>query len=158
MYKICIFAGTTEARRLVELLSSQRYVAVTACVATEYGETLLPDADNVTVRSGRIPASEIIQLLSDTKYDLVIDATHPYAVSITESVARACAEMGTEYLRLLREASEQAEDALCVADAEEAGIITKEQLLKSLRTLDKLLGMIYSGDFKRIRDYVESFE
>ena len=41
---------------------------------------------------------------------------------------------------------------------EEAGIITKDQLLKSLRTLDKLLGMIYSGDFKRIRDYVESFE
>ena len=72
MYKICIFAGTTEARRLVELLSSQRHVAVTACVATEYGETLLPDADNVTVRSGRIPASEIIQLFSDTKYDLVI--------------------------------------------------------------------------------------
>ena len=45
-----------------------------------------------------------------------------------------------------------------LADAEEAGIITKDQLLKSLRTLDKLLGMIYSGDFKRIRDYVESFE
>ena len=123
MYKICIFAGTTEARRLVELLSTQRHVAVTACVATEYGETLLPDADNVMVRSGRIPASEIIQLFSDTKYDLVIDATHPYAASITESVARACAETGTEYLRLLREASEQAEDALCVADAEEAAAL-----------------------------------
>lgn len=41
MCKICIFAGTTEARRLVELLSTQP-VSVTACVATEYGETLLP--------------------------------------------------------------------------------------------------------------------
>lgn len=41
MCKICIFAGTTEARRLVELLSIQP-VSVTACVATEYGETLLP--------------------------------------------------------------------------------------------------------------------
>ena len=127
MYKICIFAGTTEARRLVELLSTQRHVAVTACVATEYGETLLPDTDNVTVRSGRIPVSEIIQLLSDTKYDLVIDATHPYAASITESVARACAETGTEYLRLLREASEQAEDTLCVADAEEAAALLSKK-------------------------------
>ena len=63
MYRICIFAGTTEARRLVELLSSQRHVAVMACVATEYGETLLPDADNVTVRSGRIPVDGIIQML-----------------------------------------------------------------------------------------------
>lgn len=41
MCKICIFAGTTEARQLVELLSTQP-VSVTACVATEYGETLLP--------------------------------------------------------------------------------------------------------------------
>lgn len=127
MYKICIFAGTTEARRLVELLSTQRHVAVTACVATEYGETLLPDTDNVTVRSGRIPVDGIIQMLSDTKYDLVIDATHPYAASITESVARACAETGTEYLRLLREASEQAEDALCVADAEEAAALLSKK-------------------------------
>ena len=45
MYKICVFAGTTEGRELVEFLSSQP-VAVTACVATEYGETLLPAADN----------------------------------------------------------------------------------------------------------------
>ena len=126
MCKICIFAGTTEARRLVELLSTQP-VSVTACVATEYGETLLPEGGNVTVRSGRIPVDGIIQMLSDTKYDLVIDATHPYAASITESVARACAETGTEYLRLLREASEQAEDALCVADAEEAAALLSKK-------------------------------
>ena len=48
MYKICVFAGTTEGRELVEFLSSQP-VAVTACVATEYGETLLPSADNLTI-------------------------------------------------------------------------------------------------------------
>ena len=64
MCKICIFAGTTEARRLVELLSTQP-VSVTACVATEYGETLLPEGGNVTVRSGRIPVDGIIQMLSD---------------------------------------------------------------------------------------------
>ena len=78
-------------------------IAHTVCVATEYGETLLPKGGNVTVRSGRIPVDGIIQMLSDTKFDLVIDATHPYAASITESVARACAETGTEYLRLLQQ-------------------------------------------------------
>ena len=86
---------------------STQPVSVTACVATEYGETLLPEGGNVTVRSGRIPVDGIIQMLSDTKFDLVIDATHPYAASITESVARACAETGTEYLRLLREESDK---------------------------------------------------
>ena len=121
MCKICIFAGTTEARRLVELLSTQP-VAVTACVATEYGETLLPEGGNVTVRSGRIPVDGIIQMLSDTKFDLVIDATHPYAASITESVARACAETGTEYLRLLREESDKVSDFTCALNAEAAAL------------------------------------
>ena len=121
MCKICIFAGTTEARRLVELLSTQP-VSVTACVATEYGETLLPEGGNVTVRSGRIPVDGIIQMLSDTKFDLVIDATHPYAASITESVARACAETGTEYLRLLREESDKVSDFTCELNAEAAAL------------------------------------
>ena len=53
MCKICIFAGTTEARRLVELLSTQP-VSVTACVATEYGETLLPEGGNVTALARRV--------------------------------------------------------------------------------------------------------
>lgn len=119
MCKICIFAGTTEARWLVELLSTQP-VAVTACVATEYGETLLPEANNVTVRSGRIPVGEIIEMLSETKFDLVIDATHPYAASITESVARACAETGTEYLRLLREESDKVSGVQYASSAEDA--------------------------------------
>ena len=119
MCKICIFAGTTEARWLVELLSAQP-VAVTACVATEYGETLLPEASSVTVRSGRIPVGEIIEMLSKTKFDLVIDATHPYAASITESVAHACAETGTDYLRLLREESDKVSGVQYASSAEDA--------------------------------------
>lgn len=116
MYKVCIFAGTTEGRKLVEFLASQT-VEVTACVATEYGETLLPCADDLTVLSGRLPVEEITQMLSATTYDLVIDATHPYAVSITESISAACRTTGTEYLRLLREASERSSEAVYVGDA-----------------------------------------
>ena len=36
MYRICVFAGTTEGREIVAFLDSQP-VDVTACVATEYG-------------------------------------------------------------------------------------------------------------------------
>ena len=95
MCKICIFAGTTEARRFVELLSTQP-VSVTACVATEYGETLLPKGGNVTVRSGRIPVDGIIQMLSDTKFDLVIDARRQ-----GENICAFCARSLTRYLTLL---------------------------------------------------------
>ena len=113
MCNICVFAGTTEGRELVEFLAGQP-VQVTACVATEYGETLLPEAENVTVRAGRIPAEDITRMLQETPFAVVIDATHPYAASITESLYRACRETGTEYLRLLRQSSQQAEDVVCV--------------------------------------------
>lgn len=105
MYNICIFAGTTEGRRLAEFLSSQP-VRVTACVATEYGETLLPNAENFKVLAGRMPVDDIKKMLEETPFDLVIDATHPYAASITESISSACLAAGTEYLRLLRKASD----------------------------------------------------
>jgi precorrin-6Y C5,15-methyltransferase (decarboxylating) len=119
MYKICVFAGTTEGRKLVEFLSLQP-VTITACVATEYGETLLSPADNLTILSGRLPLAEIIRMLSNAAFDLVIDATHPYAASITESISTACHTTGTEYLRLLREASELSSDAVYVPDTETA--------------------------------------
>ena len=102
MCNICVFAGTTEGRELAEFLAGQP-VQATVCVATEYGETLLPEAENVTVLAGRIPVADIIRMLQETRFDLVIDATHPYAASITESICTACRETETEYLRLLRQ-------------------------------------------------------
>lgn len=119
MYKICIFAGTTEGRGLIGFLINQP-VEITACVATEYGETLLPEADNLTVSAGRLSMDEMVRLLSETAFDLVIDATHPYAASVTDSLSAACRETGTEYLRLLRGASERSGDAVYVSDAEAA--------------------------------------
>ena len=56
MYKICVFAGTTEGRELVEFLTAQN-VSVTACVATEYGQTLLSPADNLTISAKRLSES-----------------------------------------------------------------------------------------------------
>ena len=107
MCNICVFAGTTEGRELVEFLAGQP-VQATVCVATEYGETLLPEAENITVLAGRIPVEDIIRMLQRMRFDLVIDATHPYATSITESICTACRETQTEYLRLLRQSSEDA--------------------------------------------------
>ena len=95
MCKICVFAGTTEGRELVEFLCEQP-ISVTACVATEYGETLLPHAENLTVSAKRLDQSEMVAMLSQNAFDLVVDATHPYAEVVTENIAAACAETGTE--------------------------------------------------------------
>ena len=119
MYKLCVFAGTTEGRELVEFLSGQP-VSVTACVATEYGETLLPSAENLTVSARRLTEEEMESLFALERFDLVVDATHPYASAVTENIAAACAATGTEYLRLLRSGCFIPEDAVFAADISEA--------------------------------------
>lgn len=119
MYKLCVFAGTTEGRRLVELLADAP-VEVTACVATEYGETLLTPRDRLTVSHRRLTEEEMEALLVRERFDLVVDATHPYAAEVTENIARACRGAGVEYLRLLREADALPEGAVYLPDTESA--------------------------------------
>ncbi len=119
MYKLCVFAGTTEGRRLVELLADAP-VEVTACVATEYGEALLTPRDRLTVSHRRLTEEEMEALLTWERFDLVVDATHPYAAEVTENIAQACRGAGVEYLRLLREADAPPEGAVYLPDTESA--------------------------------------
>ena len=116
MPKLCVFAGTTEGREIAEFLAAQD-ADVTVCVATEYGETLLPQSENLHISARPLPREEMKELFRRESYDLVIDATHPYAKRITESVAENCAATDTEYLRLLRPDTALPENAVFVEDA-----------------------------------------
>lgn len=115
MCKLCVFAGTTEGRELVELLAGQP-VRVTACVATEYGEALLESREGLTISHRRMSEAEMEKLFRQERFDLVVDATHPYASEVTENIFRACGAAGTEYLRLLRGSGGAPGDAVCVPD------------------------------------------
>ena len=64
MYNICVFAGTSEGRELVEWLSGQE-IQVYACAATEYGGTLLEEKENVTVSACRLTGEEMEALFRD---------------------------------------------------------------------------------------------
>ena len=116
MPKLCVFAGTTEGREIAEFLAGQS-ADVTVCVATEYGETLLPQGEGLHISARPLPREEMAELFRRERFDLVIDATHPYAKRITESIAATCAGTDTEYLRLLRPDTAAPENAVFVEDA-----------------------------------------
>lgn len=105
MSEVLLFAGTTEGRRIAEALSDQP-VSVTVSVATEYGETLIAPAENIRVAFGRKNADEIEALIRDSGAELLIDATHPYAVEVTKTLKTVAERTGTEYVRVLRGASD----------------------------------------------------
>lgn len=119
MTKICLFAGTTEGRRLAEFLNQQN-TELTVCVATEYGESLIKSGKQLHISHKRLSAEEITKLLADESFDLVIDATHPYAEAVTENILNGCRQTGTEYKRLLRGQGELTGNAVIVPDTDAA--------------------------------------
>lgn len=113
MSKICIFAGTSEGRKLVERLCG-RGLHMIVCVATEYGEVLLGDHPDVKIRAGRMDQQQMEEMLRGEGFELVVDATHPYADKVTENIAAACKNTGVEYLRLLRDSNSEDSDGVFV--------------------------------------------
>ena len=118
MNKLCIFAGTSEGRQLAEALAG-RGSHLTVCVATEYGEVSVGQLPGCAVLAGRMPRDEIESMLRKELFAAVVDATHPYAEHITESIRSAAEATGTEYIRLLRESTASNEDGIFVADTTE---------------------------------------
>ena len=116
--KICIFAGTSEGRKLAALLKNA--ADVTVCVATEYGEIMLDGIEGIDVRSERMDAGQMSDFFRLSGFDRVIDATHPYAREATDNIASACAETGTPLLRILREKDAYVGGAVYVSSVEEA--------------------------------------
>ena len=100
--KIVIFGGTSEGRELSgELAKAGAEVLVS--VASDYGVEEQGSAEGVTVACGPKEETEIRAMIADA--DAVIDATHPYAVIVTDNIRRAAEAEGVERLRLLRDES-----------------------------------------------------
>lgn len=116
MSEICIFAGTSEGRKLVELLSG-RGLRMSVCVATEYGEILLGEHPDAEIFAGRLNEAQMEELFARKRFELVVDATHPYADQVTENIAAACRQTGIEYLRLLRQSDSEDADGVFVESA-----------------------------------------
>lgn len=132
MDKILLFAGTTEGRNLAEFLKKNQ-IPTEVCVATQYGETLLEEGKYLHVHAGRLDETEMEQQIQKKQITLVIDATHPYAVIVSQNIRRACSRTGTEYIRLARKETDaswkqEMEDVTEVASvAEAAAFLAKKE-------------------------------
>lgn len=152
MSEICVFAGTGEGRALLEFLAGQD-VRVLACVATDYGMALLPKAGNIRISAGWLDADQMRALLEGRCFDMVVDATHPYAARASENIAAACAATGTEYLRLNRADADVCGDAAVVDSIQGAARFLAEHPGNALLATGSRELMPYAG----VEDYRERF-
>lgn len=99
-HRILILGGTTEARQLAGQLAARPDVEVTLSLA---GRTEKPTAQQVPTRVGGFGGAQgLAGFLRDTRTDLLIDATHPYAARISDNAAKAAQRAGVPVLALRR--------------------------------------------------------
>ena len=107
MKKVLVFAGTTEGRELAELLADSN-IKCSVCVATDYALELMNDK-RLDVHCGRLTEEEMEVLMRDGSFDVVVDATHPYAQIVSQNVRQAADKESISLIRL-RRSTESAEE------------------------------------------------
>lgn len=100
MKKVLVFAGTTEGRELAELLADSN-IKCSVCVATDYALELMNDK-RLDVHCGRLTEEEMEVLMRDGSFDVVVDATHPYAQIVSQNVRQAADKESISLIRLRR--------------------------------------------------------
>lgn len=102
--KIFVLGGTTEGRELVKFLEGYN-ISTTVSVATDYGQELLKewkDKENIRILQERLDEEGFKKLFEEEKFDLVVDASHPYAKEATINCKKACNYLSLAYKRIIR--------------------------------------------------------
>ena len=119
MYKVLVFAGTTEGYEICRFLADHK-IETKGFVATEYGSKSLTENEFLTVQTGRLDAADMEEVFLQEKPEMVLDATHPYAAEVTVNIRTACENTQTAYYRVLREAGEHEDRAVYVDSVQAA--------------------------------------
>jgi precorrin-6A/cobalt-precorrin-6A reductase len=100
--RLLILGGTTEAAALARALVEAGDWEVITSLA---GRTRAPAALPGTVRTGGFGGFDgLAAYLRAERIDRVVDATHPFAATMSANAAAACAEVGVPLLRIERPA------------------------------------------------------
>ncbi|MGE2720740.1 cobalt-precorrin-6A reductase [Mycolicibacterium celeriflavum] len=120
--RILLLGGTSEARTLAARLRPG--IEVISSLAGRVPDPALPVGE---VRIGGFGGADgLRKWLLDRPVDAVVDATHPYAATMTATATAVCAELGVPHLVLARPAWPPGDATVVRDDAEAAKTIAAQ--------------------------------
>ncbi|MGI9407799.1 MAG: cobalt-precorrin-6A reductase [Hyphomicrobiaceae bacterium] len=157
--RVLILGGTTEARELAAELAKDRRWSIISSLA---GRTRAPAHIAGDVRIGGFGGpSGLADFIRADNVDVIIDATHPYADTISDNARTAARATGCRYLRLCRPPWHpvSGDTWLDAADNEAAARIIKTGATALLTIGHKGLGpFIARRDIRLIARMIEPME
>jgi precorrin-6A/cobalt-precorrin-6A reductase len=98
--KVLLLGGTSEAAEIAAHLAKLHDLSATLSLA---GRTAQPSASPLPVRSGGFGGADgLAAYLTSENVDVVVDATHPFAVAISTNAIAACEQKGIPLLAVER--------------------------------------------------------
>ena len=123
---IFVIAGTEDGRELAGFLLNNG-LDVTASVVSSYGKALLERYERIKINVKKLDEDELVRLLLNDNVEVLVDASHPYAVNVSQNAMAACHRADIPYIRYERESIPLTYDKIFhVADYETAAIKAAE--------------------------------
>ncbi|MFN0219589.1 MAG: cobalt-precorrin-6A reductase [Hyphomicrobium sp.] len=98
--RVLLLGGTSEARVLAERLAGDARFDALLSLA---GRTLTPNAFPIPVRNGGFGGADgLAAALANERFDVLLDATHPFAAEISANAVLACERRGTPLIAIER--------------------------------------------------------
>jgi precorrin-3B C17-methyltransferase len=117
---VWVFSGTSDGNALVRALAN-RQDPIVVSTASEYGgEVAREDCPGVTIWAGRQGVEARRRALLGSHARAIVDATHPYAVLMSEQLTGLSRELDIPYLRYERPSTLDPETTLLCNSVEEA--------------------------------------
>jgi len=98
---ICLIGGTSESVAIAQLLTEHNFPYIIT-VTTPSASKLYQKIKNPQIFVGKLSDREIYQLMAQNHITRVIDATHPFAVNISQEVINICRDLAIKYIRYER--------------------------------------------------------
>jgi precorrin-6A/cobalt-precorrin-6A reductase len=146
--KLLLLAGTAEARALAgRLVEDSRFEVVASLAGATQQAKPLPVPTRIGGFGG---APEQEEYIKDNHFDVVVDATHPFATQISDRSQKICAALDLPYLQLLRPGWQPGEgdDWRFISGSEEVADLLPQGARVFLATGRKTL-----EDYKNISDH-----
>jgi len=99
---VMVMAGTKDAVNIIKKLKSSGKFKVLATTTTEYGAEIAKTAGADEVLSGRLDEKGLTDLIKTGEIEVLVDATHPFAVSATKNAIKSSEITGVKYIRFER--------------------------------------------------------
>ncbi|MDO5015438.1 MAG: precorrin-6A reductase [Eubacteriales bacterium] len=98
---LILFAGTSEGRQLASL-AAEWGLETLVSVATDYGKEQIEPAPCLQIQDERLEEAEMEALFAKYRPSLIVDATHPHAVVVSQNIRQAAAALDLPVLRTAR--------------------------------------------------------